>query len=329
MSGRQLKYRFTPLAFHYLLSITVLLLSSCARPGVPKDTSTSGSISIAADYEYQPVTQAEIEVFQALYHNASIKPVFATEDSAFQLLMADSVRLVIASRKLLPSEENYFHTLKLYPEQMKVATDALALIVNKENTDTLLTLNRLKAIFGGQDSIWRHQTDVSGSHPKKSSPDISPERMSIVFDYANSGSSRYILQNLAGAKKLPDYCYALHGNTEVIEYVSKNKNALGVIGINWISNVYDTSVISHMNDITVIAVAKKDAPSPGDYFKPDKENILYGNYPLCRDMYIVSREAYTGLGSGFFSFVTSNRGQRIIYRDGLAPVTAISHTISY
>ncbi len=315
----------------YGILLFIPLLASCSGQlnKKEKDTSTSGMVTIGADYEYEPVTTAEIEVFQALYNRAKIRTVFTTEDSAFALLLKDSVRLIIASRKLTPDEENYFHSLKLYPEQMKVATDALVLIVNKINTDTLFTLQQLKSVFMGKDSNWMQAGEVhSGSAPRAGN-DSSSGKLRIVFDYENSGNSRYIIQHLAENGKLPDYCYTLHGNTEVINYVSKNRNALGIIGVNWISNIYDTSVIRNLREVNIIAISKKESPSLNDFFKPYPENIQYGYYPLCRDVYIVSREAYTGLGSGFFSFVTSNRGQRIIYRDGLAPIAQISHTISF
>lgn len=308
--------------FRPVAIINVLLVFGCTQQGPQKvkDTPTAGSIAIAADYEYEPITSAEISVFEALYVKAKIHPIFTTEDSAFALLLKDSVRLIVASRKLLAKEEDYFHTLKFYPEQMKVATDGLALVVNKDNPDTLLTLYRLKAIFSGKDSLWWHQGKANDEKNK----------ISAVFDYENSGNSRYIMQHLASGNKLPAYCYAMHGNNQVLDYVSKNKNALGIIGVNWISDGYDTTTMRYMKNVTVVAVSKKDNPAGiGDYYKPTQENLQYSVYPLCRDVYIISREAYTGLGSGFFSFVTSNRGQRIIFRDGLGPITALSHALRF
>jgi phosphate transport system substrate-binding protein len=44
-------------------------------------------------------------------------------------------------------------------------------------------------------------------------------------------------------------------------------------------------------------------------------------YPFLRDLYIVSREARAGLGTGFATYVASDDGQRIILRSGLMPAT--------
>jgi phosphate transport system substrate-binding protein len=45
------------------------------------------------------------------------------------------------------------------------------------------------------------------------------------------------------------------------------------------------------------------------------------NYPLTRDVVIISREIGTGLGTGFISFAASDKGQRIVLKSGLVPVT--------
>ena len=302
----------------YLL---IVLLSACGSPGTTekvKDTPTSGSICISADDEYRPLTEAEISIFEGLYGKTKIRPVYTTEDSAFTLLKNDSVRLIVVGRELMTDEENYFHQKQLHPEQVKIGTDALVLIVNNSNPDTLISLNKIKLLFKGQDSLWK-QIDGKSLLSK----------VSVVFDRENSGNFHYISQKLLQGNKFPSYCFALHSNKEVIDYVSKNVNALGIIGVNWISNEYDSSVIRFLKSIKVVALSVKESSNPADYYKPDPYYMQTDQYPLCRDIYIISREAYTGLGSGFLSFVTSNNGQRIIYREGLLPSRAISHTIHF
>lgn len=305
----------------YTTIVSLLLLLGACTPGANnkvKDTSTSGSITIASDHEFELLTKAEIDVFTYLYTNSKIRPVYKTEDSAFDLLLKDSVRLIVASRKLTAQEENYFNNKKLYPEQVKIASDALAFIVNNKNSDTLLTTDELKAIFGGQDSLWQQLNNKGGKG-----------KITVVFDYNNSANASYIQQKLMQGKRFPSYCFALHGNRQVIDYVSKNENAVGIIGVNWISNEYDTTTIEALKAIKVVSLSSQKSSSSTDYYKPWPEYIATGQYPLSRDIYIISREAYTGLGSGFLSFVKSDKGQRIIFREGLLPVRMPSHNIHF
>ena len=290
-----------------LLYISILFIVSCGQGGPELDTPTSGSINISADDAYKPIVEAEINVYQALYPRAKIHAHYESEDSAFKDLLADSARLIVVNRKLTTQEDNFLKNKQLFPEQVKIATDALALIVNNDCPDTLLTLDRVKAIFSGQDSTWK----------------------AVVFDHENSGNARYIQENILQGKPLPKYCFAVYSNPQVIDYVSNNKNALGIISVNWISNEYDSTVISFQKRIKVIAISSKDSKDANEYHQPYQAYMKMEDYPLCRDMYIISREPRTGLGSGFLSFVAADKGQRIIYREGLLPATVPTHIIRY
>lgn len=285
---------------------------SCGQPSGKShtDTPTSGTLNMASDDSYEPTVEAEKEVFQALYVNTSIHVKYEPEDSLFADLMHDSARLIVAGRKLTAQEEAYFKSVQLFPEQVKIATDGLAFIVNNDNPDTMLCMDKIKAIFKG-DSLW--------DSPGKG-------KITVVFDHENSSNSRYIRQNLMGDTKFPSYCFALNSNPQVINYVSKNKQALGVIAVNWISNDYDSATEGFLSKVKVVWVS---ATRDGRHFQPYPYYIKTGDYPLCRDVYMIKTEPYVGLGSGFLSFVTSDKGQRIIYYQGILPATVPTHIISF
>ena len=52
---------------------------------------------------------------------------------------------------------------------------------------------------------------------------------------------------------------------------------------------------------------------------PTQETILNRRYPLVRGLYYAIKENYTGLGSGFVSFLKYERGQLIFRRAYLGP----------
>ena len=256
------------------------------------------------------MVDAEKQVFQSLYSNTKINVKYEPEDSLFRDLMNDSARVIVAGRKLTQQEETFFKDKQLFPEQVQIATDALALIVNNDNPDTLLSMDKIKAIFAG-DSTW--------STPGKGN-------ITVVFDHENSGNSRYIRENLMKGNKFPANCFALNSNEQVINYVSKNKSALGIIGVNWISNDYDSAAEGFLNKVKVVWVS---ATADGRHFQPYQYYIKTGDYPLCREVYMIKTEPYMGLASGFLSFVTSDKGQRIIFHEGILPTTVPTHIISF
>lgn len=296
----------------FLALVVMLLFASCGgQTGkTHTDTATTGSITIGSDDSYKSIVDAEIQVFTSLYDKTSIHVHYEPEDSLFTNLMRDSVKLIFAGRKLNKEEEDYFKSKQLFPEQVNIATDALALIINNDNPDTLITIDKIKAILAG-DSSW----DAPGTG-----------KMTVVFDHQNSGNSRYMREKLMKGDKFPTNCFALNSNPQVIDYVSKNKQALGIIGVNWVSNDNDSVTNNFLKKVKIMWVS---TTKEGGYYQPYPAYIKTGQYPLTRDVYMIKTEPYVGLCSGFLSFVTSDKGQRIIFHEGILPATVPTHIISF
>ena len=208
----------------WLMGIVLLAaLSACRSKSKeePTDTYSSGVIAIAADESFEPIVQEEIDVFESLYPLAGIVPRYTTEVEAVNLLLKDSVRLAIATRTLTEEEMNSFHSRKFYPREIKLATDALALIVNRANPDSLLSVRDFRRILTGEAKNW---TQVN---PRSSLKDIQ-----VVFDNKNSSTVRFALDSVCGGKPLAtENVKALKTNQQVIDFVAKNPAAIGVIGV--------------------------------------------------------------------------------------------------
>ena len=297
-----------------------LFFSACETNQKPKDTPTSGAITIGVDESFQSIGQAEVNTFNGLYKYATVTPQYCSEKECFERLMKDSVRLIITTRTLALEESIYFDRQKLYPRATKIAYDALAIIVNRENPDTLFRYDELKEIFSGKVNTWTQRK-----------PDSKLGAINIVFDNAGSGNVRLIREKLLGSADavLPANCFAAKTNPEVIEYVNTHKNALGIIGVSWVSDGDDTALRGFLNKIRVAAVAPSiNMKGAGEYYLPYQAYIAQQVYPLIREVYIVSREARSGLGTGFASFVASDKGQRIILKSGMVPSTMPIRLIS-
>ena len=94
-------------------------------------------------------------MFENLYPLAGIVPRYTTEVEAINLLLKDSVRLAITTRTLTKEEMNSFHSRKFFPREIKLATDGLALIVNRANPDSLLSVRDFRRILTGEVKNWK------------------------------------------------------------------------------------------------------------------------------------------------------------------------------
>ncbi len=275
------------------------------------DTYNTGVVSIASDESFQPIVQEEIDVFESLTPNASIIPIYTTEAEAISLLLRDSVRLAIATRTFTDKELEYFHSQKFFPRAIKMAVDGLALIVNKANQDTMITVNDFRRILAGEVHSWKE------IYPSSKLGDIY-----IVFDNKNSSTVRFAIDSICGGKPLSNEdAYALENNREVIDFVAKNKEAIGVVGVNWLTNRSDSTRLSFRKEVSVMSVSAADKATADNSYKPFQAYLFYGHYPLARPIYILLNDPRNGLSWGFSNFLALDRGQRIILKAGLVPAT--------
>ncbi|WP_294617309.1 PstS family phosphate ABC transporter substrate-binding protein [uncultured Bacteroides sp.] len=299
------------LQFSVLIMMSVLL-SACRQK--PKDgltdTYTSGVIAIAADESFRPIVQEEIDVFEGLFPLAGIVPRYVTEVEAVNLLLKDSLRLAITSRRLTPEEKKSFNSRKFFPQEIKIATDGLALITNRNNPDTLISVKQLRGILTGETGRWKEL------YPASRLGDIR-----LVFDNKNSGTVRFAVDSIVKGAPLSKRVKALKTNREVIDYVSRTPDAMGIIGVNWLSDRNDTTRLSFSKEVRVMSVSAAGKATPANSYKPYQAYLFYGNYPLVRSIYVLLNDPRSALPWGFASFLASDRGQRIILKSGLLPAT--------
>ncbi len=291
------------------LTITFLLffvLAACTERGKDGkflDTTTSGSITITADEALRPLLDAEVSAFENLYQNAKVKVIYSSEQDAIDAMLNDSVRLVITTRSLNKEEEKILNDQKLKGHTVTIAKSGVALMINKNNKDSLLSVDRLKDIFSGKVNTW----EGSG---KKQTP------IQVVFDQPNSGIVRYLADSLHVQMPLPSNCFAVNSNSAVVEHIAKQPDALGLIDVSWISDRDDSTANGFLQSVRIVGVSNGK-----DFVKPYQAYIADRQYPLLRNIIAVSREARAGLASGFIAFMAGEKGQRIVLKSGLVPAT--------
>ena len=106
----------------------------------------------------------------------------------------------------------------------------------------------------------------------------------------------------------------------MIDYIRTNPRALGFIGVNWISDGDEALTAELSRDLRVLGVSDKVNPTTiKDHFQPFQRSLGLQDYPLRRPLYIISREAHSGLGSGLINYLARDAGTLIIEKLGLWP----------
>lgn len=285
--------------FMVALASATVLFNSCGSndASLPPDSREEGTIYISVDESFKPVIDSQIKVYESSYPNAHIIAHYKPEAECLKDLGVDSIRMVIATRGYTLAEEKFIaDSFKIAPKKMVVAFDAIAVIVHPASPDSMFTMNEIKDLVQG-----------------KLNKNLTP-----VFDGVKATSTvRFVIDSILKGAPLGSNVTAAKSSEEVIDYVAKNRNAVGFIGVSWIGNKQDSLQVSFLEKVKVAYIESTD--NPGGYVQPVQANIYRERYPMIRDLVYTLKERHRGLGNGFANFLSGERGQLIFRRAYLVP----------
>lgn len=282
----------------------VMTIAGCDSKKQQADTidkPNKGTIHISVDESYRPVIEEQIAMYEASNPETRIIADYKTEEACIRDFFRDSAtRMVLITRGLRYNEESYMKdSLKYPPRWGLLAADAIAVISNRNNPDSMFTLDELRDRLLGK--LKREQT--------------------IVFDGLSATSTfRFIRDSiLKGAQPDSSVVKAAKTSQEVIDFISENPNAIGLVGISWVGNPEVREQVERLQKIRINYLRCDICPDQ-PFVKPVQESIQTRRYPLVRGLYYVIKENYHGLGNGFVDFLKYERGQLIFRRAYLAPI---------
>ncbi len=283
-------------------------------PGIKlyeKTSGVSGNLNSIGSDTLNNLMTYWAETFREKYPNVRIQVEGKGSSTAPPALIAGTAQLGPMSRAMKNVEVDKFE--KKYgfkPTQIGVALDSLAVYVHKDNPLEALSLPQVDAIFsktrkGGLAdlSTWG-QIGLAGAWQQAP--------ISVYGRNSASGTYGYFKKKALFKGDFKDTVKEQPGSASVVMAVTEDKNSIGYSGIG-----YRTS------GVKVLALAKKEGDPA---YAPNYENVLSGNYPLSRVLYIyVAKEPNKPLPTltrEFLKFVLSKEGQEIVIKDGYLPLPA-------
>ena len=291
-----------------LLFIFICILFSACGSTETRDNPTQGSIRIATDEAYKPVIEALTSAYEGIYPRTNFDVDYLPEQKAILALLQDSVRMVFVTRKLEGREEEMLLQQASTAKTHRIAIDGIALVTSDANSGSSVSLAELSGLFKGTIKNWEQLKDAQGSGP-----------VSLVFDDANSSNLLYFARKFG----LNDFAglniYVAGSHSGVVDYVKKSPRAIGFVGMNWISDGKETEAIQLSENLNVIGI-RLESPDSSRTVYPFQDDLSNGIYPIARELYAITREAYPGLGGGLLTYIARDVGGLIIMKMGLVPV---------
>ena len=276
-----------------------------------KTTGVSGNLNSVGSDTLNNLMTFWAESYRKKYPNVNIQIEGKGSSTAPPALIEGTSQLGPMSRKMKKKEIEAFEAKYGFkPTAIGVALDSLAVYVNKDNPINSMDLKEVDAIFsktrkGGAaaDITTWGQAGLKGDWAKKP--------VSIYGRNSASGTYGYFKKKALFKGDYKDTVKEQPGSASVVLGVTEDKAGIGYSGIG-----YKTS------GVKAIALSKKG----GKAYAPTYENVLAGNYPLGRTLYVyVAKEPNKPLPKltrEFLKFVLSKEGQEIVVKDGYLPLPA-------
>ncbi len=309
-----------------LLACSLMLsMTGCLKYEKSANSHTSGTTTMMCDNTFENIMEQEIDVFEYQYPEAHILTRYVTQREAIDSLLSFNTKTIVIPRDLTKNEKDYIKSTNHVVRSTKIAVDAIALIVNPANPVYKLTKKEISQILSGETRNWN---------------DIEPNdlgEISIVFDDKASSLATYMRDSLLNGADFGPNVYAQGSIPNVFQAVKDNKNAIGVLGVTWITSDMssadlspeqlteqvlrtDTVVGATLNEnVKVLSIYNEEEARA---YKPYQQHIFNGTYPLYRQMYMITTGPSGSLASGFYAFVTGDIGQKIIMKTGILPARA-------
>ena len=250
------------------------------------------------------------EAFSAAYPSVRVQVEGKGSSTAPPALIEATAQLGPMSRAMKADEIDAFEKKYGYPPtQFRVAVDALAVYVNKDNPLEKLTLPQVDAIFSKSRRCGEAAPlDTWGAVGVKGTLASQPIR--LYGRNSASGTYGYFKEIALCGGDYRDTVKEQPGSASVVQGVTEDKLGIGYSGLG-----YRTS------GVKALALAK-DGKSP--FATTDPEEVYAGKYPLSRFLFVYVNRApgkrLDPLTEQFLRFVLSRDGQEIVLKDGYLPL---------
>lgn len=249
------------------------------------------------------------EGFKALYPNVNIQIEGKGSATAPPALIEGTAQLGPMSRAMKQEELDAFEKKYGYkPTQIKVAVDALAIFVHKDNPLKGLTLTQADGIFSSTRK--RGGADVT-AWDQLGLKEWSGRAISLYGRNSASGTYGYFKEHTLQKGDFKTSVKEQPGSSAVVQGVSSDIYGIGYSGIG-----YATPGVR----------AVPLGTEAGKFAEATYANSLSGDYPLARFLFIYVNKkpgaALDTLTAEFIKYVVAQQGQQIVVKDGYFPLPA-------
>jgi len=278
-------------------------------PEYKKVSGISGNVSSVGSDTLANMMTFWAEDFKRTYPNVNIQIQAAGSSTAPPALTEATSNLGPMSRKMKMREIEAFQKRYGYkPTRVRVAIDALAVFVHKDNPLEGLTIAQVDAVFSNNRKCGAEK-DVDRWGDLGLSGAWTGKDVQLYGRNSVSGTYGYFKKKALCKGDFKNSVNEQPGSASVVQSVSASLNGIGYSGIG-----YRTS------GVRALPLAKKGST----FIEANMENAISGRYPLSRYLYVYvnkhPNKALPPMEAEFLKMILSKSGQAIVEKDGYIPL---------
>ena len=266
----------------------ILILATAAIFAFSATCAWAGNLVIKGSTTVLPIAQKVSEAYMKENPDVKISLSGGGSGNGVKAIIDGTTDIGNASRFIKDKEVKLAMEKGSYPVPFRVAYDCIVPVVHPSNTLEGLTMDQLKAIYMGKVDNW---SEIGG-----------PDNKVVVISRDTSSGTYEVWEKMVLEKERV-YPGALlqASNGAVVQAVANNKNAIGYIGLGYMTG--------DVKPLTINGIVGS------------KETTLNGTYPVSRPLFMFTRGWPEGDTLNFINYVVApDKGQKLVEMTGYVPL---------
>jgi len=248
----------------------------------------AGNLVIKGSTTVLPIAQKVAEAYMKENPDVKISISGGGSGNGIKALIDGTTDIADSSRFIKDKEVALAVEKGRYPVPFAVAYDCIVPIVHPSNSMKNITLDQLKDVYMGKIKNWK---EIGG-------PDL---KIVVVSRDTSSGTYEVWESKVMNKERVYPGALLQASNGAVVQAVSKNKNAIGYIGIGYVNQS-----VKPLTANSIIGSAK---------------TTLDGTYPISRALYMFTQGWPSGDILNFINYVLHpQKGQKYVEEAGFVPL---------
>jgi phosphate transport system substrate-binding protein len=248
----------------------------------------AGSIVIKGSTTVLPIAQKVAEAYMKQNPDVKISISGGGSGNGIKALIDGSTDIADSSRFIKKKEVSLAVERGRYPVPFAVAYDCIVPVVHPSNPINNISMAQLKALYKGEVKRWK---DMGGSN----------RPVVVISRDTSSGTYEVWAKKVMQKERVFPGALLQASNGAVVQAVAKNKNAIGYIGIGYMTDQVKALTVNRI--------------------KGSEETTLNGSYPISRPLFMFTPGWPKEDTLNFINFVLHpQKGQKYIREVGFVPL---------